>query len=148
MYVCFGIKHTENKTGPAHPARLVPESAGENIEIGWISGRPLASVPGGLAAGCRRFGPSIFAKWRQLSAKPQVYASTALWFQNNPAHPRMMLISVLMLVHPRSQQQPWEVCRASVSTQLGFSKEELRFGEMTDPGLGPGLLTQNINALV
>lgn len=46
LFIRFGIKHTEDKTGPAHPARLAGEAAGENMEIGWMSGWPLASGPG------------------------------------------------------------------------------------------------------
>lgn len=99
LFVCFGIEHTENKTSPACPARLVPEPAGENIEIGWTSGWPLAPGPRGPAAGCRSSTGWLFAK-------PGFYSSTARCFQNNPTHPKPMLIFVQMLVHPLSQQQP------------------------------------------
>lgn len=34
LFACFGIKHTDDQTSPAKPARLVPEPAGENIVIG------------------------------------------------------------------------------------------------------------------
>lgn len=122
LFVCFGIKHTENKTGPANPARLVPEPAGENIVIGWVSGGPIVRVPGaGWGAGCRR-----------PSTHPQkaLALCTSLWFQNNPSHPKQMLVFIQLPAHPLSPQQCWEIHRASVFIQALSSEGRLRFRDM------------------
>lgn len=116
VYMLWSKKHKENKTGPALPGMLAGEPAGENIEAGWISGRPLiASCPGGRF---QDVSPLLSVYAMAFAALCLFWCCPLVLEQSHTSQTDAHFVQ--MLVHPLPQQQRWEMLRASIPTQRAF----------------------------